>query len=265
MNSLVAKCQENGWLRIGGYAWQDDPYLEEYPYSFSEASSLEEVRSFFEHGNWSIRQGIVYRDLAFVQQVDGGDEWWTLKKLHGEGNASDWVAFESCSFDELSQDEHGFNDEIVSMLASSGEECARLSYRLPSFDEPWSFTTANAENWAGRKVECKILESRHGYYNVKAYERPGFGGATLEISNADTRAILFVDDACPTVVAAAVKAHGLVEAMEKHAVETPAQLRSALSQARQGGLKEASQSALDAAGAINSQFNMSRKATPERF
>ena len=29
---LADKCQENGWLRRGGYPWQDDPYLEEYPY-----------------------------------------------------------------------------------------------------------------------------------------------------------------------------------------------------------------------------------------
>ena len=24
---LVSKCQENGWLRVGGYDWQDDPFL----------------------------------------------------------------------------------------------------------------------------------------------------------------------------------------------------------------------------------------------
>ena len=82
--SLAAKCQENGWLRAGGYAWQDDPYLEDYPYDIREASSMEELRSFFRRGNWAIRQGVVYRDLAFVQQVDGGDEWWTLKKI-GDG------------------------------------------------------------------------------------------------------------------------------------------------------------------------------------
>ena len=25
---LVAKCQENGWLKRGGYDWQDDPFME---------------------------------------------------------------------------------------------------------------------------------------------------------------------------------------------------------------------------------------------
>ena len=34
---LADKCQENGWLRRGGYPWQDDPYLEEYPYEFAKA------------------------------------------------------------------------------------------------------------------------------------------------------------------------------------------------------------------------------------
>lgn len=30
---LVEKCQENGWLKVGGFDWQDDPFLEEYPTS----------------------------------------------------------------------------------------------------------------------------------------------------------------------------------------------------------------------------------------
>lgn len=76
VESLVAKCQENGWLMRGGYAWQDDPYLEEYPYEFAKADSIEELRGFFVQGNFALRQGAVYEDLAFVQQVDGGDEWW---------------------------------------------------------------------------------------------------------------------------------------------------------------------------------------------
>ena len=66
---LADKCQENGWLRRGGYPWQDDPYLEEYPYEFAKASNVEELRGFFAHGNWALRQGIVYEDLAFVHRA----------------------------------------------------------------------------------------------------------------------------------------------------------------------------------------------------
>ena len=40
---LVAKCQENGWLKRGGYDWQDDPFMEEYPYEFSKAESIEDL------------------------------------------------------------------------------------------------------------------------------------------------------------------------------------------------------------------------------
>ena len=66
---LTDKCQENGWLRRGGYPWQDDPYLEEYPYEFAKAGSVEELRGFFAHGNWALRQGIVYEDLALETVV----------------------------------------------------------------------------------------------------------------------------------------------------------------------------------------------------
>lgn len=58
------------------------------PYEFAKAGSVEELRGFFAHGNWALRQGTVYEDLAFVQQVDGGDEWWTLKRTD-----SGWLAF----------------------------------------------------------------------------------------------------------------------------------------------------------------------------
>ena len=77
---LVEKCQENGWLKVGGFDWQDDPFLEEYPYEFSRTESVDRLREALGSGNWAIRQGFCYRDLAFIQQVNGGDEWWTLKR-----------------------------------------------------------------------------------------------------------------------------------------------------------------------------------------
>ena len=79
-DGLVEKCQENGWLKVGGFDWQDDPFLEEYSYEFSRTESLDRLREALGSGNWAIRQGFCYRDLAFIQQVNGGDEWWTLKR-----------------------------------------------------------------------------------------------------------------------------------------------------------------------------------------
>ena len=92
-DGLVEKCQENGWLKVGGFDWQDDPFLEEYPYEFSRTDSVDRLREALGSGNWAIRQGFCYRDLAFIQQVNGGDEWWTLKRV---GDA--WTGFESWSF-----------------------------------------------------------------------------------------------------------------------------------------------------------------------
>lgn len=125
---LERKCQENGWLMRGGYDWQDDPYLEEYPYEFCTASDMESLTSFFEHGNWAIRQGIVFDDLAFIQQVNGGDEWWTLKR-DGDG----WVDFESVSCGHIiARSKPSFERLIASMRAASIDECARLDYPFPN-------------------------------------------------------------------------------------------------------------------------------------
>lgn len=120
---LIAKCQENGWLRRGGYPWQDDPYLEEYPYDFVKADSVEELRGFFSRGNWALRQGVVYEDLAFVQQIDGGDEWWTLKRTD-----DGWLAFESCSFDLAVKEPERFSHVIERMHRATADQCKRLDY-----------------------------------------------------------------------------------------------------------------------------------------
>ena len=100
VESLVAKCQENGWLKRGGYAWQDDPYLEEYPYEFAKA--------------------------------DGGDEWWTLKS-----DGSDWIDFESWSFNDIVKEPERFAHAIECMHRATPEQCKRLDYMsaIPSIED----------------------------------------------------------------------------------------------------------------------------------
>ncbi|WP_258552734.1 hypothetical protein [Paraeggerthella sp.] len=156
---LEKKCQENGWLMRGGYDWQDDPYLEEYPYEFCTASDMESLTSFFEHGNWAIRQGIVFDDLAFIQQVNGGDEWWTLKR-DGDG----WVDFESVSCEHIiAHSRSDFERLIASMRAASTDECVRLDYLFPN-------------QLADKLVElseefghCKIADDHESPENFRAY------------------------------------------------------------------------------------------------
>lgn len=124
--TLIEKCQHNGWLMRGGYDWQDDPYLEEYPYEFARLDNLNDLREYFSYGNWAIRQGVVYKDLAFIQQVNGGDEWWTLKQTD-----DGWMSFENITFGDTVKDSDAFNHIICSMVASSPQACHDLDYLAP--------------------------------------------------------------------------------------------------------------------------------------
>jgi len=85
---LINACNKNLWLKD-----TSEYPLCDYPYSFKEVDTAEELKRIFEHANWAIRNGYVYKDLAFVQQVNGGDEWLALKKEDGQ-----WKDFESISF-----------------------------------------------------------------------------------------------------------------------------------------------------------------------
>ena len=138
---LVEKCQENGWLKVGGFDWQDDPFLEEYPYEFSRTESLDRLREALGSGNWAIRQGFCYRDLAFIQQVNGGDEWWTLKR---DGDA--WTGFESWSFGAIAQEPERFERAMRDMCEATPEQCrsgewAHLHEKAP---EPLAQRAASA-------------------------------------------------------------------------------------------------------------------------
>lgn len=120
---LELKCQENGWLKRGGYDWQDDPFMEEYPYEFARTESIDDLRVTLGEGNWAIRQGFLYGDLVFIQQVNGGDEWWTCKRFGDE-----WVDFESWSFERIAQEPDRFEDAILHMQYATKEECRSLRY-----------------------------------------------------------------------------------------------------------------------------------------
>ncbi len=120
---LTAICQQNPWLRRGGIPFEDDPLLElDSPFSFWQTESLDSLEAFFAHGNWAIRNGVVFHDLAFINQVNGGDEWWTLKRFGGE-----WLPFESVTFGGIIRrgDFHSF---LQRLELADYEQCKTLSY-----------------------------------------------------------------------------------------------------------------------------------------
>ena len=90
---MADKCQDNDWLRYGAL---EDTFMEEYDYPFclKHCDTLEELEREIGRGNWAIRQGFAYDRLLFVNQVNGGDEWWTCYK-HDDGRIQ---SFESITF-----------------------------------------------------------------------------------------------------------------------------------------------------------------------
>lgn len=134
-SQLVSKCQENGWLKVGGYDWQDDPFLEEYPYEFMRIDDIDALREHFGRGNWAIRQGVVFGDLAFINQVNGGDEWWTLKR-----DGEEWVAFEPTSFAYVieAKGRAAFETLVRSMQLATPAQCKTLDYYDKDASAKWA-------------------------------------------------------------------------------------------------------------------------------
>lgn len=91
---LIAICQKNGLLKHDGYEFQDGSLSEEeYGYNFLRCERRLDLMNYLENVSWSIRDGFLFEDMAFIQQVNGGDEYWTLIDHNGE-----WIDYESATF-----------------------------------------------------------------------------------------------------------------------------------------------------------------------
>lgn len=91
---LIAICQKNGWLKYDGYEFQDGSFSEEeYGYNYLRCERCLDLMNHLEHVSWAIRDGFLFKDMAFIQQVNGGDEYWTLINHNGE-----WIDYESVTF-----------------------------------------------------------------------------------------------------------------------------------------------------------------------
>ena len=94
----------------------------DYCFNAKTVNTLEELREFLVHGNWAIRQGVIFNDLAFINQVNGGDEWWTVKDFNGI-----LIVFESITFIPIIQSGK-FEEYINSLLNATIQQCLDLTY-----------------------------------------------------------------------------------------------------------------------------------------
>ena len=153
---LKQKCQENDWVKRFGVMFAEDPFAEtDYKYCFTRCSTLAELKTFFLQGNWAIRQGFIYKSLAFINQINGGDEWWTLKKFPD----GEIIAFESismrhiltncsnptrkeceqykyfecqkkgyCKYRGLTNDKETWKQYMERLIKATKEQCLKLEY-----------------------------------------------------------------------------------------------------------------------------------------
>ncbi|HEY8661252.1 MAG TPA: hypothetical protein VIL78_19620 [Hanamia sp.] len=112
---LLDKWQEigekNRWIR------------EAYDPAFSRAmlekcESLTQLHDRLKHIGWCLGQGFYYRNLCFINQRDGGDEWLTIK---------DDYAFESITFEDIIGHGH-FYDFLEKLLQADKIACKTLNY-----------------------------------------------------------------------------------------------------------------------------------------
>lgn len=99
-DDLIAVC--NNRVRPAPHEYP----IHDYPWGIQEVGSVDELIEQFQFGNFSVRTGFVLGDLAFIEQVSGGNEWLALKLDDGE-----WKSFDSISF--------------YHMLKQSGEDACR--------------------------------------------------------------------------------------------------------------------------------------------
>lgn len=109
------------WYKIGrANPWiveaEDPPFTRD---SFTGCFSVEELEERISFGNWSLGTAFYYRDLCLINQVNGGDEWLTIR--HG-------IAFESITFGPAIE-RGGFAKLIRVLLAATKEQCQNLTYK----------------------------------------------------------------------------------------------------------------------------------------
>ena len=125
---LVKLCQQNPWLKRGGEGFEPGGLFGvegelDYIYTFLRYSDVEKLKKFFTVGNWAIRQGVIYKRLCFINQVNAGDEWWTIKKFE-DGRL---LPFESITWRHFIEDGE-FEEEITKYLNATYEQCRNLSF-----------------------------------------------------------------------------------------------------------------------------------------
>ena len=127
LDSLDEKTQEKvqAWLKIGNQnqwireAW--DPPFDAL--SFCICKDIDDLAERILQGSWCLGQAYVLDDICFINQVNGGDEWFTIKG----GTSFESITMQT--FDE-SHEKAGIRlrETIARIRAATEEQCKKLDY-----------------------------------------------------------------------------------------------------------------------------------------
>lgn len=119
---------------------------------------VEELKKFFRHGNWCLGQAVIYKKISFIQQVDGGDEWLTMK-LFSDGTVR---VIDSITFEPMCRDYQGEYDymylPIEERVEGKAGQPKRHTHRFQEFIQ--------------ELLDAQIVNSR---YSKKEIVRYGWG------------------------------------------------------------------------------------------
>lgn len=107
------------WLEVGkNNPWIRDAYGPPFTEkSFCRCETLEELYSKISKGNWCLAQAFYLGNIAFINQVDGGDEWLVIRNA---------LPFESITVKYF--DFNKFVDFYNRIIIATDEKLRKLEY-----------------------------------------------------------------------------------------------------------------------------------------
>jgi len=116
IQTILILGRQNPWIRA---AW--DPPFDEL--SFHICENVDELAELILRGNWCLGHAFVLGDIGFVNQIDGGDEWLTIKGA---------TSFESItmktSSETMEQATKRLCETVARIQQASEKQCKKLEY-----------------------------------------------------------------------------------------------------------------------------------------
>lgn len=112
-------CNGTADIADGGFTVEADRLNRD---SFTMFDTIEELKATFGNGNWCLGQAFIHGDLCFINQIDGGDEWLTMKQFGDEV-----VCFESISWLPSIREDR-FEETFARLEKATKSQCESLTY-----------------------------------------------------------------------------------------------------------------------------------------